>query len=111
MFLIFGRDELRVHGYTNVNFQLDKDDNKSQSGYVFILNSEMIGWKSFKQKIAADSKTDAEYIAIFEATKKAVQINKFINELGVVSSIVNYIPLYCFNNRAIRQLKEPRSHE
>jgi hypothetical protein len=39
MFLIFGgEDELLVKGYTNASFQTDKDDSKSQSGFIFCLN-------------------------------------------------------------------------
>ena len=39
MFLIFGgEDELLVKGYNDASFQTDKDDSKSQSGFVFCLN-------------------------------------------------------------------------
>ena len=46
-----------------------------------------------------------------EAAKEAVWIRKFIVELGVVPNIVDLIPLYCDNNGAIAQAKEPRSHQ
>ena len=42
---------------------------------------------------------------------EAVWINKFITELGMVPSIVHPILLYCDNNGAIAQAKEPRSHQ
>ena len=39
MFLVYGgEDELVVKGYTDASFQTDRDDLRSQSGYVFILN-------------------------------------------------------------------------
>ena len=38
MFLIYGDSELKVSGYTDASFQTDKDDYKSQSGYIFLLN-------------------------------------------------------------------------
>ncbi|KAL2474655.1 Uncharacterized protein Adt_35391 [Abeliophyllum distichum] len=38
MFLVYGGNELRVQGYADANFQSDKDDSKSQSGYEFTLN-------------------------------------------------------------------------
>src|SRR3954467_13345763 len=39
MFLVYGgEDELVVRGYTDASFQTDKDEFRSQSGYVFILN-------------------------------------------------------------------------
>ena len=40
-----------------------------------------------------------------------VWIKKFITELGVEPSIVHSIFLYCDNNGAITQAKEPRSHQ
>ena len=46
-----------------------------------------------------------------EAAKEVVWIRKFIIELGMVPSIVNPVPLYCDNNGAIAQAKEPRSHQ
>ncbi|GJS78875.1 retrotransposon protein, putative, ty1-copia subclass [Tanacetum coccineum] len=41
MFLVFGGNpstELRVECYCNVGFETDRDDTKSQTGYIFILN-------------------------------------------------------------------------
>ena len=38
LFLIYGRGELEVEGFTDSSFQSDKDDSKSVSGYVFLLN-------------------------------------------------------------------------
>ena len=38
-------------------------------------------------------------------------MKKFITELGVVPTIVDPVPLYCDNNGAIAQAKEPRSHQ
>jgi hypothetical protein len=39
VFLVFGgEEELMVTGYTNVSFQIDTDDSKSQSSFVFCLN-------------------------------------------------------------------------
>ena len=45
-----------------------------------------------------------------EATKEGVWIRKFISELGVVPE-VGPLDLYCDNNGAIAQAKEPRSHQ
>ena len=110
-FLIYGGDELQVNGYTDSDFQSDPDDRKSTSGFVFTLNGGVVCWKSSKQGSTADSTTEAEYIAASEAAKEAVWIKNFVTELGVVPSIENSIPLYCDNNGAIAQAKEPRAHQ
>ncbi|WJX72230.1 hypothetical protein P8452_56129 [Trifolium repens] len=111
-FLVYGgEEELAVVGYTNASFQTDKDDFRSQSDFVFCLNGGAVSWKSSKQETVADSTTEAEYIAASSAAKEAVWIKKFITELEVVPSIVDPISLYCDNNGAIAQAKEPRSHQ
>ncbi|KAI5396306.1 hypothetical protein KIW84_062498 [Lathyrus oleraceus] len=94
-FLIYGgQKELAVIGYTVASFQPDKDD-----------------FKSSKQDTVTDSATEAEYIAASSAAKEAVWIKKLISELGIVPSIMDPIGLYCDNNGAITQAKEPRSHK
>ena len=70
-----------------------------------------MSWKSSKQETVVDSTTEAEYIAAASAAKEAVWIRKFIQEPGVVHSIADPIELYCDNNGAIAQAKEPRSHQ
>jgi hypothetical protein len=73
MFLIYGGEtELVVRGYTDASFQTDHDDLRSQSGFVFVLNGGAVSWKSYKQETAADSTTEAEYIAASEAAKEGV---------------------------------------
>ena len=110
LFFIYGGAELQVYGFTDARFQSDKDDCKSQSGYIFTLNGGAVSWKSSKQDTTIDSTTEVEYIAASEAAKEAVWIKKFITELEVVPSIADPILLYCDNNGAVAQAKEPRSH-
>ncbi|XP_057788404.1 secreted RxLR effector protein 161-like [Salvia miltiorrhiza] len=111
LFLIYGGGELKLEGFTDSSFQSDKDDSKSMSGFIFTLNGGAICWKSSKQETVADSTTEAEYIAASDAAKEAVWIRNFIQELGVVPSVVDPVPIYCDNNGAIAQAKEPRSHQ
>ncbi|KAK8669905.1 hypothetical protein V6N13_104673 [Hibiscus sabdariffa] len=112
VFIVYGgEEELRIKGYTDASFQTDKDDSQSQSGFVFCLNGGAVSWKSSKQDTIADSTTEAEYIAASEAAKEVVWIKKFITGLGVIPSISDVVDLYCDNNGAIAQAKEPRSHQ
>ena len=61
VFLVYGgEEELVVNGYTDASFQTDKDDFRSQSGFVFCLNGGAVSWKSSKQETVADSTTEAE---------------------------------------------------
>ncbi|GKC79503.1 hypothetical protein Tco_1130277, partial [Tanacetum coccineum] len=76
--------ELEVSYYAHASFQTDKDDTKSKTGYVFVLNGGAVDWKSAKQSTTAMSSTEAEYIAVAEASMEAVWMMKFIDGLGNV---------------------------
>jgi hypothetical protein len=78
---------------------------------VFYLNGGVASWKSSKQDIVADLMMEAEYIAASETAKEVVWIRNFVSELGVVPSASSPIDLYCDNNGAIAQSKEPRAHK
>ncbi|KAL0404280.1 UNVERIFIED_CONTAM: Retrovirus-related Pol polyprotein from transposon TNT 1-94 [Sesamum radiatum] len=110
LFLIYGGGELILEGYSDASFQSDDDDAKSQSSFVFKLNGGVVAWKSSKQDTTADSTTEAEYIAVSEAVKEAVWMKNYIQELGMVPSIAEPVVIFCDNNGAIAQAKEPRSH-
>ncbi|KAD7117120.1 hypothetical protein E3N88_04388 [Mikania micrantha] len=112
MFLIYGgmEEELTVRCYTDASFQTDRDDSRSQSGYVFTLNGGAITWRSSKQSVVAQSTTESEYITASEAAKEAAWMKKFMTDLGVVLSIRKPIETLCDNTGAIAQAKEPRSH-
>ncbi|KAL0302424.1 UNVERIFIED_CONTAM: Retrovirus-related Pol polyprotein from transposon TNT 1-94 [Sesamum angustifolium] len=85
-------------------------DAKSQSSFVFKLNSGVVASKSSKQATTVDSTTEVEYIVASEATKEAVWMKNYIQELGVVPSIVEPVVIFCNNNGVIAQAKELRSH-
>nr|GEV78382.1 retrotransposon protein, putative, Ty1-copia subclass [Tanacetum cinerariifolium] len=108
-FLVYGGDpeaKLRVNCYCGAGFETDRDDTKSQSGYVFVLNGGAVVWKSSKQITIAQHATEAEYIAASEAGKEVVWIRKFIDELGVVPSNDYPIKMNCDNSATIIMAKE-----
>ncbi|KAK4382203.1 hypothetical protein Sango_2894000 [Sesamum angolense] len=82
----------------------------SATSFVFKLNGGVVAWKSSKQATTADSTTEAGYIAASGATKEAVLMKNYIQELGVVPSIVEPVIIFCDNNGAIAQVKKSRSH-
>jgi hypothetical protein len=111
MFLVYGGDEqLIIKGYADASFDTDPDDSKSQTGYVYILNGGVVSWRSCKQSVIAHSTTEAEYMAISEASREGVWIRNFIDELGVVPSALDPLEILCDNTGAIALAKEPRYH-
>ncbi|GKF31509.1 hypothetical protein Tco_0101307, partial [Tanacetum coccineum] len=80
LFLVYcgnPKAELIVDCYYDAGFKTDRDDTKSQTRYVFLLNGGVVDWKSSKQSTTAMFATEAEYIAASEA----VWIRKFISGL------------------------------
>lgn len=98
-------------GYTDSDFQADRDEKKSTSGYVFVLGGGAISWRSAKQKCIADSTMEAEYVAASEAAKEAVWLRNYLLDLGIISNLPRSITVYCDNTGAVANSKEPRSHK
>ncbi|KAL0289109.1 UNVERIFIED_CONTAM: Retrovirus-related Pol polyprotein from transposon TNT 1-94 [Sesamum radiatum] len=69
-----------------------------------------MAWKRSKQGTTADSTTEPEYIVASKAAKEAIWMKNYIQELGVVPSIVEPLVIFCDNNGVIAQAKELRSH-
>ena len=109
--LVYQSESLVPIGYTNSDFQLDKDARKSTSGFVFTIEGGAISWRNAKQSCIADSTMEAEYAAASEAAKESVWLRNFLLDLSVVPSIQSAITLYCDNSRTIANSKKPRAHK
>ena len=72
---------------------------------------DALSWRSCKQDTIANSTTKAEYITASEATKEAMWIHKFIQELEVVPSIESAITIYCENSGPVANAVEPIAHQ
>ncbi|GJY52567.1 retrotransposon protein, putative, ty1-copia subclass [Tanacetum coccineum] len=84
MDLVYGRNpeaKLRVDCYCDVGFETDRDDTKSQTRYVFILNGGAIDWKSSKQIL--------------------------LQWLGIVPTINEPIKMFCDNSATLHFAYEP----
>ena len=56
-------------GYSDFDFDGDKEHGMSTSGYLMNLGSTSITWRSQKQSVPADSTNEVEYVATDQATK------------------------------------------
>eukprot|EP00253_Pinus_taeda_P002966 PITA_02966 len=65
-------DDFSLIGYSDSDFDGDKETRVSTTGYAMSLGSGVVSWRSCKQSIPADSTTEAEYVAATEATKEMV---------------------------------------
>ncbi|KAA0047457.1 gag/pol protein [Cucumis melo var. makuwa] len=87
--LVYGAKDLILIGYTDSDFQTDKDSKKSTLGSVFTLNEGAVVWRSIN------------------CSKHEL----FLHDLEVVPNMNLHITLYCDNNGAVANSKEPRSHK
>ena len=58
-----------IHAFSDADWAGDKKDRRSTTGYVLFFGSSPIAWRTMKQASVALSSTEAEYIAMSEATK------------------------------------------
>ncbi|GJT40091.1 zinc finger, CCHC-type containing protein [Tanacetum coccineum] len=112
-FLILYVDDILLMGNNVTMLQevkswLYKDDTKSHTGYVFVLNDGAVDWKSAKQSTTAMSSKEAEYIVVVEASMEAVWMRKFIDGLGdVVPLNKRPMEMLCDNEPAIEIVADP----
>ncbi|KAA0065357.1 gag/pol protein [Cucumis melo var. makuwa] len=85
--LVYGSKDLILTGYTDSDFQIDKDARKSTLGSVFIVNEGAVVWRSINQYCIADSTMGAEYIAGCEAAKEALQTHENLEVINEESTL------------------------
>ena len=111
MCLVYGGDEeLGVMGCVDASFDIDPDDSRSQTGYVFKVNGGAVSWKSCKQPVVAQSTMEVEYVAAAEAANDVVWLRKYVKQLGMFPSTCGPGTILCDNTGAIANAKELRNH-
>src|SRR5712672_2421580 len=88
-----------LHGYTDSSLGDQTDDRHSTCGFVFLLANAAIGWASRKQRTVAQNTTEAEYMAMADASNQGVWYRSFLSELGY--DVNTPIPLHCDNKGTV----------
>ncbi|KAH9682249.1 hypothetical protein KPL71_027276 [Citrus sinensis] len=105
--LCYGGSEFTVRGYVDSDFAGDLDKRKSTTGYVFTLAGAAVSWVSKLQTVVALSTTEAEYMAVTQACKEAIWIQRLLEELGHKQQ---KIPVYCDSQSALHIARNPAFH-
>lgn len=105
--LYFRKNNSGLQGYVDADMAGDLDGRKSTTGYVYTMGGTAISWVSKLQKIVALSTTEAEYVAVTEASKEMVWLRAFFEELG---QKVGKSVLHCDSQSAIHLAKNPVYH-
>ena len=103
---------LNLFGFTDADWA-NSPCRRSQTGYIYYLNdnSSPISWSSRKQRLVATSTTNAEYVALSEATNEALWLQKLF--YGIEINNINYHPtqLLCDNTGALALAHTPANHK
>ena len=97
-----------VEGFCDSDYSTDLDKRRSVTGYVFKVGGNTVSWRSTLQHVVALSTTEAEYMALSEATKEGLWLREFCDELGFDSEFFN---LHCDSQSAICLAKNPVHHD
>lgn len=106
--LKFSKDSSDLVGFVDSDWGSDKRDRRSYTGYVFKLSGSAISWRSTKQKTVALSSTEAEYMALCEASKEAMYLKNLLSELVDISKP---LLLYNDNQSAQKLCSNPMFHD
>ncbi|KAL0378762.1 UNVERIFIED_CONTAM: Secreted RxLR effector protein [Sesamum radiatum] len=100
--LMYRRTEnLEVVGYSDSDFVGCVDSRKSTYGYIFMIFSRAVSWKSAKQTLIATSTMKAEFVSCFEATSHEVWLKSFISGIRIMDSISRPLRIYSDNSVAV----------
>ena len=95
-------------GYSNANWGNDINTQQSTMGYIFYLSGGAISWSSKCQATVALSSTEAEYMALTQATKEAIWLRSLLAELNYTQECPT--TLFEDNQSAIALARNPVHH-
>lgn len=74
-------DEFSLISHFDLDFDGDKENGVSTSGYLMSLGLVVVSWRSRKQLVLENSPTEVEYVATIEETKEIVWLWKILVDL------------------------------
>jgi len=81
--LVFDKNSSCVlQGFSDADWVGDHETRRSTTGLTFIFGGAAVSWGSKLQKTVALSTMEAEYIALCEANKEAVWLNKLVQSVA-----------------------------
>lgn len=80
---VFGKSTHAPVGYVDVGYAGDLGTRRSTTGYVLLMNGGPVSWCSKKQRSAASSPVDAEYLALSEATSEIRWLATLLEAFGL----------------------------
>jgi hypothetical protein len=107
--ITYGQDEnTTIMCYTDADWGNDQDDYKSIIGYVFKSIGGPITWALKKQKTIFLSSIDTETKAIAKGVKESIWFHILLGRIE--GKQLDYIPLFCDNQNALKKTRNPTCH-
>ncbi len=104
-----GTNEIKLTGFTDLDWANCLDTRRSVGGYAFSLRSGIISWSCQKQKTVASSSCEAEYTAAYESCKEAIWLCALLK--GIDLPPPDPTTILCNNNAAINLSEDPSLHQ
>jgi Reverse transcriptase (RNA-dependent DNA polymerase) len=99
------QDNLHLKIHADADWGTDPEDRQSRTGIVCQLGKNTIWWKSRKQTSVAVSSCEAEYMALFEASRDAVWLRNLLCEFELCQGM-NPTIIYHDNQGSIHWARE-----
>jgi len=107
--LLKGDSHLSLQGYSNSDWDACPSSRRFVTGYLILLGSSPISWKSKKQGPVSRSSSEAEYRAMAQAASEITWLVRLLEELGV--SNLRPVQLNYDNQSALHIARNPIFHE
>lgn len=89
--LKYSKESAELVGFVDADWASDTTDRRSYTGFCFTKSGAAISWESKKQRTVALSSCEAEYMALSEACREALYLQKLqIEIIGSCNKIVIY---------------------
>src|SRR5216117_403635 len=98
----------QVLGFADADYAMDKDDRKSQTGYVFMINNGPVSWTSHKQTSVALSTMEAEYMSLSDASREALTRLQLFKDIRTFTDIPTILS---DNQGALMIATNPTDHQ
>lgn len=105
--LTYNKENVELTGFVDADWASDSLDRKSYTGFCFVMNGSVISWQSRKQKTVSLSSTEAEYVALSEASREAVYLRNLMYE---ITGRQCAIKLKCDNQSALKLATSHQAH-
>lgn len=106
--LTFNKDDIGLEGFVDADWGGNLVDRKSYNGFVFKFCGGSVSWESRKPKTVGLSSTEAEYMALTEASKEATYLKNLYHALPGECITV---PLYNDSQSAQKLVYNPVLHK